>query len=161
VAVYAGSFDPVTLGHRSVAEKAAMMFDRVVCLVAIHPSKRPLFEAEERVRLLSEAMSELPNVSADFTAGFTVDYARSVGARVLVRGVRDGSDADYETQLARLNQDLAPEIVTIFVPADRALSRVSSSRLRELAHARQPLESLCHPAVASALRTRCGQLTPV
>lgn len=150
-AVYAGSFDPVTLGHRSVVARAAAMFDHVICLVAVHPTKQPLFPAEKRVELLRQTLSDLGNVSADQFAGYTVNFARISDAGVLIRGVRGASDADYETRLAHLNHDLDPEITTVFVPADRGLADVSSSELKRMATEGQDLRRFCHPLVEQAL----------
>ncbi len=152
IAVYAGSFDPITRGHWSVLEKAAPMFETLVCLVAVHPTKTPLLSPQQRVDLIRQVTVDLPNVRADSCSGYTVEYARRIGARVLVRGIRDGSDADYETSLAQANRELAPEIVSIFVPADKELARVSSSALRRLAEAGKDLTRFCHPVVADTLR---------
>lgn len=152
IAVYSGSFDPITLGHRSVVERALPLFEKVVCLVAIHPTKRPLFSGPERVALIQEALSDLHGVEVAYTRGYTVDFARSVGARYLLRGIRDQTDASYETELATLNHGLAPEISTWFLSADPSLSQISSSELKHRANRGEPLEAWCAPCVAEALR---------
>lgn len=152
IAVYAGSFDPITLGHRSVVERAATLFERVVCLVAVHPTKEPTFSADQRVDLIRSTLTDIPNVEAAWWKGYTVEFARSIGAKVLVRGVRGAHDADYETRLAQLNRELAPEIATIFVPADRGLAEVSSSELKRRVLTGESLVGVCHPLVAEALR---------
>lgn len=158
--MYAGTFDPVTLGHRSVVVRAAAMFEHVICLVAVHPTKQVLFTADQRVALLRQTLADLANVSAAHFTGYTVEFARQRGAGVLIRGVRGASDADYETQLAHLNQDLAPEITTVFVPADRDLADVSSSQLKRMASAGQDITRFCHPLVARALRKGFLQAAP-
>jgi pantetheine-phosphate adenylyltransferase len=153
-AVYAGTFDPVTLGHLSVIERSAGLFDRLWVVVAINPDKEPLFTPEERVSMLSEVTVGLPNVAATSTAGYVVELARRVGARYLVRGVRGATDADSELGLARLNHELAPEIETVFVPAHGELSEVSSSRLKELVQSGADITRYCSVGVAARLRQR-------
>lgn len=152
VALYAGTFDPITCGHLSVIERGARLFDRVVVAVAINPNKHPLFSLDERVRLIREVTASLPNVECGSTAGFVVDLARERGARYLIRGVRGATDIDGEIALAHLNHELAPEIETVFVPAHPTLSEVSSSRLKELAAKGLDLSRYCPPEVAARLK---------
>lgn len=133
IAVYAGSFDPMTLGHLSVAKAAAAAFDEVVVLVADNPEKNSLFDAKERVRLARATVADIPNIRCDATDGYVVEYARNCGAKFLVRGVRDATDANYETRLSNINRAPVPEITTFFIPADPELAKVSSSGLRAMA----------------------------
>jgi pantetheine-phosphate adenylyltransferase len=154
IAVYAGSFDPVTLGHLSVIETSARLFDRVWVVVAINPAKQALFAADERVAMLSEVISAWPHVEATSTAGYVVELARQVGARYLVRGVRSVTDSENELGLARLNYELAPEIETVFVPAHPELSEVSSSRLKELVQSGVDVARYCPASVAARLHSR-------
>ncbi|MGA9522666.1 MAG: pantetheine-phosphate adenylyltransferase [Myxococcaceae bacterium] len=154
IAIYPGSFDPVTLGHLSVIRQAARLYPHVVVLVAINPEKRGLFSLEERVSLVRDAVKRFPNVSVDATEGLVVDYAREIGATVLVRGLRGASDADVETTLANHNRQLAPEIATVLLPAAPELAQVSSSRLKELARTGADLSPWCPPLVAEQLRSR-------
>ena len=151
IAVYAGTFDPITRGHLSVIERSAEIFPRSVVLIAVNPQKFPLFSIEDRLSFIRDGTRHLPLVEAASTEGLVVDFARSVGARFLVRGIRGASDADYEAELARRNRELAPEIQSVFLPADRELSSVSSSNLKELAQAGQNLSPYCAPLVARAL----------
>jgi pantetheine-phosphate adenylyltransferase len=162
VAVYAGTFDPITRGHLSVIERAAQIFDRVIVLLAVNPGKAPLFSVEERVAMISEAIAGLPtaNVTAASTDGFVVDFARAAGALFLVRGVRSGLDVEGEIALANMNHQLAPEVSTVFVPAHPALSEVSSSRLKELARQGADLSPYCLPGVAERLAQRFTTTTP-
>jgi pantetheine-phosphate adenylyltransferase len=154
IAVYAGTFDPITRGHLSVIERSAEIFQRSVVLIAINPGKTPLFSLDERLDFVRDATRHLSSVEAASTAGLVVDFARSVGARFLVRGIRGASDADYEAELARQNRELAAEIQSIFLPADRELSAVSSSGLKELARNGQDLSAYCTPLVTRSLGAR-------
>lgn len=154
LAVYAGTFDPPTRGHVSVIERAAAIFDEVIVLSAVNPAKRPLFSPEERVAMLRESTRHLPNVCCDHTEDLVVAYARAQGARFLVRGVRGATDADYEIALAHANRALAPEVESVFLPADPRHSEVSSSRLKEMAAAGADITAYCHPGVAQRLFAR-------
>ena len=154
IAVYPGSFDPLTFGHLSVVERAAALFDRVWLVVAVNPAKNTLFSREERVTLARELTEHLAHVETVSTEGYVVTLARELGARYLVRGVRSATDTEAELTLARLNHELAPEIETIFVPAHAELSEVSSSRLKELARAGADLAPYCSPTIAARLSER-------
>jgi len=156
IAVYAGSFDPITAGHLSVVRQAARLFSHVRLLVAVNPEKSGLFDADERQALIAQAIAAMPNVSVGATTGFVVQYAREIAATFLVRGIRGASDAGFETDLAQQNRVLAPEITTILLPASAELAQVSSSGLKERARRGEPLSPFCPPAVAEALRRRLG-----
>lgn len=151
IAVYAGTFDPPTLGHLSVIERAASLFDRLWIVVAKNPDKQPLFSDAERLLMLAELAAPWPHVSVERTDGYVVGLARQLGARYLVRGVRGATDIEGEIALSRLNSELAPEIETVFVPARSGLSDVSSSRLKQLARARADISAFCPPAVQARL----------
>ncbi len=154
IAIYAGSFDPVTAGHLSVVRQAARLFSHVVVVVAVNPSKRTLLTAEERVALLREAVAKHPNVSVTATEGLIVELAREIGASVLLRGVRGATDAQFETELAQMNRALAPELSTLFLPAEAHLAEVSSSALKERLTRGEDVSAYCPPAVAAKLRER-------
>ncbi|MCY1080435.1 pantetheine-phosphate adenylyltransferase [Archangium lansingense] len=154
IAVYAGSFDPVTAGHLSVVRQAARLFGHVVVVVAINPEKHTLFTVAERMELLREVVALHPNVSVASTEGLIVDYARAIGASVLLRGVRGATDAQFETTLAQANRALAPDLATLFLPAESHLAEVSSSRLKEKLARGEDVSDFCPPAVAAKLRQR-------
>ncbi len=154
IAVYAGSFDPVTAGHLSVIRQAARLFGHVVVVVAVNPHKRTLLTTAERVELLREAVSRHPNVTVGSTEGLVVEYARDIGASVLLRGVRGATDAQFETELAQANRTLAPELATLFLPAEAHLAQVSSSGLKERLARGEDVSAFCPPGVAAKLRER-------
>ncbi|MBZ4329980.1 pantetheine-phosphate adenylyltransferase [Corallococcus interemptor] len=154
IALYAGSFDPVTAGHLSVVRQAARLFSHVVVVVAVNPNKRTLLTAEERMALIREAVAKHPNVSVTSTEGLIVELAREIGASVLLRGVRGATDAQFETELAQMNRALAPELSTLFLPAEAHLAEVSSSALKERLTRGEDVSAYCPPAVAAKLRER-------
>lgn len=154
IAVYAGTFDPFTAGHLSVVAQAAGIFSFVRVLVAVNPDKQTWFSREERAALIEALVAPMPNVSVDATEGLVVDYARGIGARFLVRGIRGASDATFETALAQQNRVLAADVQTVLLPAELALSEISSSALKARALAGQPLDGLCPAHIARALVER-------
>jgi len=156
IAVYAGSFDPVTLGHLSVIERAAKLFDQLWVLVAINPNKIALFSAEERVQMLLEQTHPWPGVRCGQSAALVVEFAREKGALYLVRGVRGCTDIEDEIALAALNHQHAAAIEPVFVPAHPALSEISSSRLKALASEGAVISTFCTPEVEARLLTRVG-----
>lgn len=157
IAIYAGTFDPLTLGHLSVVKEAVRLFAHVRVLVAVHPTKAPIFSLDERVAIAREVVGAMPTVSCDGTSGMVVDYARAIGATVLVRGLRGEADAAYETRLAQTNRGLGPEILTVMLPADPALSMVSSTELKRRARAGESLDAYCPPVVAARLLARLAE----
>jgi pantetheine-phosphate adenylyltransferase len=154
VAIYAGTFDPITHGHLSVIERSARLFDRLIVVVAVNPSKQPLFSVEERLCMIREVVTPWSNVECAGTGGYVVELARELGARYLVRGVRGCTDVEAEIALAHLNHELAPEIETVFIPAHPELSEVSSSKLKELAHQGADISRCCPVEIAARLRQR-------
>ena len=133
LAVYAGSFDPVTNGHLDLIERAAALFDRVIVAIGIHPTRKPLFSAEERISLLREVALHLPNVTVDSFDGLLIDYYHAHGARVIVRRLRAATDFEYELQIAHANADLEPSIDTVFLPTRTVHGFISASLVREIA----------------------------
>lgn len=132
IAVYPGTFDPITLGHVDIIKRAAQLFDQVVVGVAASTRKSPQFSADERLLMCSDAVADLANVKVSLLDGLTVDFAKQQGASCIVRGVRSVSDVDYELQIAAMNQDMAPMIETIFLPSSKQYANVSATILREI-----------------------------
>ncbi|MEZ4224721.1 MAG: pantetheine-phosphate adenylyltransferase [Polyangiaceae bacterium] len=154
VAIYAGTFDPITHGHLSVVDRGARLFDELWIVVAVNPTKHPLFSGEERVQMIREVTARWPNVQTTTISGYVVDLAREYGAGYMIRGVRGATDAEAELALANLNHELAPEIETVFVPAHPHLSVVSSSRLKELVLHGEDISPYCSDSVARRLTNR-------
>jgi pantetheine-phosphate adenylyltransferase len=158
VALYAGTFDPITRGHLSVIERAAQLFDRLLVVVAVNPNKEPLFSVHERVEMIGEVVAAWPNVACTSTESFVVELAREQAARYLVRGVRSCTEVESEIALAHLNHELAPEIETVFIPAHPELSEVSSSRLKELACSGADVSRYCPVEILARLLQRMRDL---
>lgn len=154
IAVYPGSFDPVTNGHIDVACRAREIFDEVIISVARNGSKQALFSVDERVQLLEAAVAAMPGIRVDTFDGLTVDYARTVGATALVRGLRAVSDFEYEFQIALMNRKLAPELETVFLMPNEKYTYLSSSIVRELARLHTDVSEFVPDVVMHALRTR-------
>ncbi|MCR5530975.1 MAG: pantetheine-phosphate adenylyltransferase [Lachnospiraceae bacterium] len=134
VGIYAGSFDPVTLGHLDVIERASRIVDRLVIGVLNNTNKKPFFTAEERVEFIQRVTKDIPNVEVKTFDGLTVDFAKQEKARILVRGLRAVTDFEYELQIAQLNHKLDPKIDTIFLTTSVEYSYLSSSIVKEIAH---------------------------
>jgi pantetheine-phosphate adenylyltransferase len=148
-----GTFDPVTNGHVDIVRRAAGLFDRVVMAVIENPAKTPVFEVTERVEMVREAVADLANVEVDSFTGLLVDYARSKGASVIVKGLRAVSDFDYELQMAQMNRHLA-EIETVFVPTSAKWSYLSSSLVKEVARFGGDVSSLVPDHVLGRLKEK-------
>ncbi len=133
LAVYAGSFDPVTLGHLDLIERSSALFSEVIVAIGVHPTRHPLFSATERQDLITGVVAHLPNVEVDSFDGLLIDYCRARAARCIVRGLRAATDFEYELQIAHANADLCPEIDTIFLPTRTKHGFVSASLVREIA----------------------------
>jgi len=133
IAVYPGSFDPITLGHLNVIERICRLFDRLIVGVGINIEKRPMFEVEERTELVRLATAGLENVEVRTFSGLAVEFARSCGALVMVRGVRPITDIPAELTMMMANRRLAPEVETLFMIADGELAHVSSSLIKQIA----------------------------
>ena len=157
IAVYPGTFDPITSGHLSVVREGVRLFAHVRILVAVHPTKEPLFSLDERIALAREVVGRMPTVSVGGTDGMVVEYARLIGATALLRGLRGAADAEYETRMAQTNRELAGEILTVMLPAEPSLSMVSSSELKRRARAGEPIDAYCPPAIARRLRERLAE----
>lgn len=134
-ALLAGSFDPITLGHLELIKNSTAMFESVVVAVGENPDKKYLFPLEKRIALIKKGLSEagLSGIVVLESNGLTVNFAREMGAKVLVRGLRQSHDSAFELQLAAINQRLAPEILTVFIPTSPALSMICSSFVKDVA----------------------------
>ena len=132
IAVVAGSFDPFTVGHLDIVKRASALFDEVYVLLAVNASKRYMFREETRLEMVRKAVENIPNVKVDSFDGLTVDFAKRVGAKYLVRGIRGASDVDYEQTVAWNNRVLCPECETVFLSSAPEHLMVSSSVVREL-----------------------------
>ena len=132
IAIYPGSFDPITLGHLNIIERASKIFDRLIVCVMANSDKHPIFSAEERVEFVRRVTGHLPNVTADLHNGLVAEYARSHGSNVLVKGLRAVSDFENEFQMALINRKINPELDTMFLTACSEYMYLSSSLVKEL-----------------------------
>jgi len=153
IAVYPGSFDPITRGHEDLIRRALTFADQVIVAVAVNLAKQPLFTLEERVALIGQAVAD-PKVEVRAFEGLLAEFARRVRAAVIVRGLRAVSDFEYEFQMALMNRNLAPGIETVFLVPAFDLTYLSSSLVREVAQFGGDVSQLVHPAVRQALETK-------
>ncbi len=151
IAVYPGSFDPITLGHQDIIERISKIYDRVIVLIAISDQKSALFETEEKKDLILKSLSHLKNVTVDSHMGLTIDYVRSKKAHVIVRGLRAVVDFEYELTMANMNKKLAPEIETTLIFASPEYYFISSRGVKEVAKNNGSLKGLTSPFVGKAL----------
>jgi len=154
IAVYPGTFDPVTNGHLDLTDRGRTHFDRVIMAILRNEDKQPLFSVEERMELLREAVERWDNVEVDSFDGLLVDYARHRGASVILRGIRAASDFEYEMQMAMMNRKLAPELETVFLVPSEAYSYISSRLVREVARLGGSATGLVPENVVKALADR-------
>ena len=155
-AVCAGTFDPITMGHLDVIERASRVFPRVVIGVASNPGKSPMFTLEERIDLIRHSTSHLEGIEVDAFDGLLVDFAESKNVKVIVRGLRAFSDFEFEFQMALTNRRLKPELETVFLMPKQDYSYVSSSNVREVAQLGGDTSQFVPPAVQAALKQRFG-----
>ena len=132
IAIYPGSFDPVTSGHLNIIQRAAKIFDKLIVCVMVNAGKKPMFTQEERVELIRRVTSDLPNVEVDCSAELLAEYAKRKGSCVIVKGLRAGSDFENEFQMALINHKINPELDTMFLPAESQYMYLSSSTVKEL-----------------------------
>ena len=152
VAVYPGSFDPITNGHMDVLNRAVSIFDKVIVLVAINPDKKSRFSTEERVEMIKEAVADLPNVEVDSYSGLTVTYAREHKATHLIRGLRAVTDFEYEFQLASANDFIDSAIDSVFLMSKQEKSFINSSMIVELNSQGIDVSDLVPPSVIKRLK---------
>ena len=154
IAIYPGTFDPVTRGHIDIVGRARKMFDRVVIGVADSPAKQPFFNLEERLDMLQTVFADDDDVLVHPFSGLLIDFARDYNATIIVRGLRAISDFEYEVQLAGMNRSLAPEIETVFLTAAQSYAFVSSSLVREIARLDGDVSEFLHPIVLQRLTAK-------
>ncbi|HOB21325.1 MAG TPA: pantetheine-phosphate adenylyltransferase [Bacillota bacterium] len=158
LAVYPGSFDPITNGHMDIIRRAAALFDQLIVAVLENPTKKPLFTVEERKWMIKESIKDIPNVQVDSFHGLTVEYARQKGAGVLVRGLRAISDFEFEFQLAAMNHKLHPEVEAVFMMTNTKYSFLSSSAIKEAASFGGCIRDLVPPIVEEQLKKKFSEL---
>lgn len=159
IAFYAGSFDPVTNGHLDVVRQSVSLIDRLVVAIGIHPGKKPLFTTEERLDMVREvfaplaakAKCELDCITFD---DLTVTAAQRAGATILIRGLRDGTDLDYEMQIAGMNETMAPDVHTVFLPASPTVRPITATLVRQIAGMGGNVSNFVPAAVAARLKTK-------
>ncbi|MBQ2897550.1 MAG: pantetheine-phosphate adenylyltransferase [Clostridia bacterium] len=132
IAIYPGSFDPITNGHADIVKRAACVFDKVIVAVSVNSQKTSLFSIEERIELAKTVFSDYENVQVDTFTGLLVDYAQKVGAKTIIKGLRAVSDFEYEFQMAHMNKKLYPEVETMFMMSNQRYSYLSSSIVKEV-----------------------------
>lgn len=155
--VYGGSFDPVTIGHLDVIQRAATLSDHVIVAIGRNPSRNPLFTVDERLELLREVTRGIPGVEVTSFEGLLIHFCKSVGSHVLVRGLRAAMDFEYELQIAHANADLEPGIDTIFLPTRTNYGFISASLVREIASHGGDVSKYAPPAVCEALARKFGK----
>lgn len=154
--IYPGTFDPITLGHVDLVERAAQLFDRVILAVAHSERKRPLFNLDERIDLCQRALSHLPNIEVQGFSNLLVQFARGNDARFALRGVRAIADFEYELQLANMNRAMYPELETVFLTPTERYAYISSTLVREIAGMGGDYAQFVPTVVADALKQRFG-----
>jgi pantetheine-phosphate adenylyltransferase len=159
VAIYPGSFDPLTNGHLSLIQRSLKMFDRLIVAIAVNPKKTPLFTEDERRQLIREACGNDPRVEVDAFHGLLVDYVKRRNVGVVIRGLRAVSDFEYEFQLANMNRKLAPDIETVFMMTGEDYFYISSQLVREVASFGGDVTGLVPANVNEKLKTRFGGKT--
>jgi len=159
IALYPGSFDPVTNGHLDVVQHAVSLCDRLIVAIGVHPGKKPLFSTEERLAMVRAVFAP---VAARAGCGFdattydnlTVTAAQQAGATIMIRGLRDGTDLDYEMQISGMNETMAPEVHTVFVPASVAVRPITATLVRQIAAMGGDVSAFVPPSVAANLTTK-------
>ncbi|HEX3771748.1 MAG TPA: pantetheine-phosphate adenylyltransferase [Polyangiaceae bacterium] len=157
LAVYAGSFDPPTLGHLDLIERASALFSDVIVGIGRHATRTPLFSIEERVDLVIKVAAHLPNVSVEAFDGLLIDFCKQKKARVIVRGLRAATDFEYELQIAHANADLGPEVDTVFLPTRTMNGFISASLVREIASHHGDAARYAPRIVCEALAKKFGR----
>ena len=157
IAIYPGSFDPITLGHLDIIRRAAACFDKVyVCVMVNCEKKQPMFTPERRLELIRHSVAHISNVEVENWSGLLADYARAKNAHILVKGVRNCADFELENQMAHINQGICPGLETLLLPASAEFEHFSSTMVREMIRYHQPLEKYVPAPVAEELMRQRG-----
>ncbi|TCS93100.1 pantetheine-phosphate adenylyltransferase [Hazenella coriacea] len=159
VAIYPGSFDPITYGHLDILQRGAKVFDKIIVAVLINHNKKPLFSVEERKELIRHATLDLPQVEVDSFDGLLIDYVKSRDVNVILRGLRAISDFEYELQIASINRKLSEQVETFFLMTSNNHSFISSAMVKEVARYGADVKDLVPPHVITALQEKFGQET--
>ena len=159
IALYPGSFDPVTNGHLDVVRQAVFLCDRLIVAIGINPGKKPLFSEEERLAMITEVFSPLAakagcTLEAVTYNNLTVAEAQKRGAKLMIRGLRDGTDLDYEMQIAGMNEAMAPDVHTVFLPASVAVRPITATLVRQIASMGGDFSAFVPPSVAASLKKK-------
>lgn len=154
IGVYPGSFDPVTNGHIELIKRSVDLFDKVIFLLAVNPSKTSVFSIEDRLHMMKESTKEFPNVEVDFYPGLIVDYCKKVGSRYIIRGLRAVTDFEYEFQMAAANEFADPSIDMVFFMSRKEESFISSTAINELHEGGKDISPLVPPIVVKMFETK-------
>ncbi len=162
IGFYSGSFDPITNGHTDVLRRSAALVDRLVIGIGIHPGKTPLFSTEEKTHLIEAEMKPVTarygtEIKVVTFAGLTVEAAKDAGATMIFRGLRDGTDLDYEMQMSGMNSAMMPDIDTVFLPASPDVRHITATLVRQIAMMGGTVSSFVSPAVEAALKAKAAQ----
>jgi pantetheine-phosphate adenylyltransferase len=161
VAIYAGTFDPMTRGHEDLVRRAACLFDRVIVAIAQNQPKRPFFSLAERVEMAQEVLAPYPNAEVCGFDGLLMDFLHAKGAKVIIRGLRAVSDFDYEFQLAGMNRNLYPEVETVFLTPGEQYLFISATIVREIAVLGGDVSKFVQPAVRARLAKRVREISTI
>jgi pantetheine-phosphate adenylyltransferase len=154
IAVFAGSFDPVTLGHEEIIRRGTLLFDKVIVGVGINSSKHSLFSPDQRLKWVKTVLEDVPRVEVYAFDTLTVEFARAHGAKFLLRGIRNYADLEYETHISRVNQSMHPDLETVFLVCNPNTSHISSTFVREIYRYRGPLSGMVSPRIISDLESQ-------
>ncbi|WP_149452810.1 pantetheine-phosphate adenylyltransferase [Pasteuria penetrans] len=157
IAIYPGSFDPITYGHLDIIMRGSRIFQKLIVAVSVNSAKEPLFSIPERLEMLTEAVKNWTSVQTDSFEGLLVDYVHRQNSRVILRGLRATSDFEYELQISSLNRQIGGTIETLFLMSDSQHSYISSGMVKEVAQYGAPLHALVPPHVGTALRSKFQQ----
>lgn len=159
VAIYAGTFDPLTRGHEDLVRRAVGLFDHVIIAIAASQAKNPFFSLDERVEMASEVLAAYKNAEVCCFKGLLLDFLHSRGAKVVLRGLRAASDFEYEFQMAGMNRNLYPEVETLFLTPSEKYMFISATMVREVARLGGDVGKFVHPTIAERLKKKAAELT--